>query len=64
METTIILGLYGDSIGIMEKMETTVVYGLGGSPNPVIVTIRDSRADIRVLLYSYYTTLTGWGGSS
>ena len=33
METTIILGLYRDSIGIMEKkMETTVVYGLGGPP--------------------------------
>ena len=31
METTLILGLYRDSIGIMEKkMETTVVYGLGG----------------------------------
>ena len=33
METTIILGLYRDSIGIMEKkMETTVVYRLVGPP--------------------------------
>ena len=40
-ESTIILGLYRDSIGIMEKkMETTVVYGLGGPPHPVIVIIR------------------------
>ena len=43
-------------------------------PPPVIVTIRDSRDYIRVLLYSYYTTITGggppkvlqksWGGSA
>ena len=25
------------------------------------VTIRDNRNYIRVLLYSYYTTITGWG---
>ena len=25
------------------------------------MTIRDSRDQIRVLLYSYYTTITGWG---
>ena len=30
-------------------------------PHPVIVTIRDNRDYIRVLLYSYYTTITGWG---
>ena len=24
------------------------------------MTIRDNRAYIRVLLYSYYTTITGW----
>ena len=33
---------------------------LGGPPHPVIVTIGDSRDYIRVLLYSYYTTITGW----
>ena len=27
----------------------------------VIVTIRDNKDYIRVLLYSYYTTITGWG---
>ena len=33
MGTTILLGLYRDSIGIMEKkMETTVVYRLGRPP--------------------------------
>ena len=32
------------------------------SPHPVIVTIRDNNKDyIRVLFYSYYTTITGWG---
>ena len=34
---------------------------LGGPPHPVIVTIRDNRDYIKVLLYSYYTTITGWG---
>ena len=34
---------------------------LGGPPHPVIVTIGDNRDSIRVLLYSYYTTITGWG---
>ena len=34
---------------------------LGGPPHPVIVTIRDNKDCIRVLLYSYYTTITGWG---
>ena len=31
------------------------------TPLPVIVTIGDNRDNIRVLLYSYYTTITGWG---
>ena len=31
------------------------------TPHPVIVTIRDNKEYIRVLLYSYYTTITGWG---
>ena len=31
------------------------------TPHPVIVTIGDNRDYIRVLLYSYYTTITGWG---
>ena len=35
---------------------------LGGPPNPVIVTIRDNRDYIKILLDSYYTTITGWGG--
>ena len=31
------------------------------TPHPVIVTIRDNRDYLRVLLYSYYITITGWG---
>ena len=26
------------------------------------MAIRDNEDDIKVLLYSYYTTITGWGG--
>ena len=38
-------------------------YGLDGPPTcPVLVAIRDFNDYIRVLLYSYYTTITGWGG--
>ena len=35
-------------------------YSLGGPPT-VIVTIGDNRDYTRVLLYFYYTTITGWG---
>ena len=31
------------------------------TPHPVIVTILDNTDYIRVLLYSYYATITGWG---
>ena len=31
------------------------------TPHPVIVTIRDNKDHISVLLYSSYTTITGWG---
>ena len=31
------------------------------TPHPVIVSIRDTSNYIRVLLYSYYTSITGWG---
>ena len=34
---------------------------LGGPPHPVIVTITDNKDYTRVLLYSYYTTITGCG---
>ena len=43
----------------------SLLYSCGGffrwTPHPVIVTIRDNRDYIRVLLYSYYATITGWG---
>ena len=51
-------------MGIMEKkMETTILLGLyiRWTPHPVIVTIGDNRDYIKVLSYSYYTTMTGWG---
>ena len=38
----------------------TLLY-LRWTPHPVIVTIMDNRDYIRVLSYSYYTTITGWG---
>ena len=31
------------------------------TPHPVIVTRRDNKGYIRVLFYSYYATITGWG---
>ena len=31
------------------------------TPHPVIVIIRDNKDYIRVLVYSHYTTITGWG---
>ena len=31
------------------------------TPHPVIVTEGDNRDYIKVLLYSYYTAITGWG---
>ena len=36
------------------------MYKLGGPPHPVIVTIRDNKDYMKVLLYSSYTTITGW----
>ena len=36
-------------------------FRLGGSPHPVIVTTKDNKDYIRLRLYSYYTTITGWG---
>ena len=48
-------------------MEITMIglYRLGGPPHHVIMTLRDNKDYIRVLVYSYYTTITGWvGGSS
>ena len=36
-------------------------FQLRWTPHPVIVTMRNSKDYIRVLLYSYYTTITGWG---
>ena len=42
------------------KAAAAIVH-LRWTPHPVIVTIGDNRDYIRVLLYSYYSTITGWG---
>ena len=44
-----------------KELDARTVVSLGWTPHPVIVTIRDNRDYVRVLLYSYYTTITGWG---
>ena len=36
---------------------------IGWTPHHVIVAIKENKDYIRVLLYSYYTTITGWGSS-
>ena len=41
------------------RMANRPICILGGPPHPVIVTIMDNMDCIRVLLYSYYTTITG-----
>ena len=49
-------------MGLNDKMGTFLkAGGFRWTPHPVIVTIRDNKDYIRVLLYSYYTTITGWG---
>ena len=44
------------------NMNTISVGYLRRTPHPAIVAIRDNKDSIRVLFYSYYTTITGWGG--
>ena len=44
-----------------QKNKKGFVVWVRWTPHPVIVTIGDSSNYIRVLLYSYYTTITGWG---
>ena len=60
METTLILGLYRDSINGKESGNYCSIW-FRWTPHPVIVTIMDNEDCIRVLLYSHYTTITGWG---
>ena len=51
----------GESSGLHTlDFETIGVY-LRWTPHPVIVAVRDSKDYIRVLLYSYYATIAGWG---
>ena len=63
------IGLFNASL-IFEDFCRCAAFVLGehllgwvnGNPHPVIETIRNSKYYIRVLLYAYYTTITGWGG--
>ena len=32
-----------------------------GFPHPVLVTRRDNKDHMRILLYCHYTTISGWG---
>ena len=56
-------GNYGDNGIPIGCLGSPLIRGsiLGGPPHPVIVTIRDNKDYIRVFLYSYYMTITGWG---
>ena len=47
------------ALGLM-KLKSLSGY-LRRTPHPVIVTIGDNRDHVRVLLYSYDTTITEWG---
>ena len=51
-------GIYPYYYGVTGKPRTTY---FGWIPHPVIVSIRDNKDHIRVVLYSYYTTIAGWG---
>ena len=46
---------------ITVQLITMEIFHSGGPPHPVIVSIRDNQDYIRVLLYSYCTTIKGWG---
>ena len=45
----------------LSRLKTLNSNNLGGPPHPVIVAIRDSEDYTKVVLYSHYTTITGWG---
>ena len=53
----------GKSTSALAECSLHAVY-FRWTPHPVIVTIMDNKDYFGVLLYSYYTTITGWGGSS
>ena len=48
------------TLGTAGTPERPDIYGRW-TPHPVIVTIIDNKDYVRVLLYSYYTTIAGWG---
>ena len=48
-------------VWVFPRIESALVIHLRWTPHPVRVPIRDNRDGIRVLLYSYYTTITGRG---
>ena len=52
----------GPRSDVLQCQDSRQLFYVRWTPHPVIVTIMDNRDYIRVLLYSYYTTITGWGG--
>ena len=54
-----VLGFSG--LGAPKSPDSDLRYGFRWTPHPVIVSIKDNRDYVRVLFYSYYTTITGWG---
>ena len=49
------------SLVVLKYLRTNSDKDVRRTPHPVIVTTGDTRNYIRVLLYSYDTTTTGWG---
>ena len=60
MESTAIILIVLPATYFRTRRNKSIGY-LRWTPHQVIVTIGDNRDCIRVLLFSYYTTITGWG---
>ena len=65
--TVLLLQLKVHSTPLLVRLPTSLIMDipdmlLRWTPDPVIVMSGGKRDYIRVLLYSYYTTITGWGG--
>ena len=57
-----VMGVFKGDTRSFDNGSFDLGYSLGGPPShPVIVTIGDNKDYIRVLLYSYSTTIIGWG---
>ena len=56
--------LRATSARLEQTLHTVASIPYGWTPYLVTVTIREKRDYNRLLLYSDYTTITGWGGPS